>query len=356
MPSFDIVKESNIQQSFRSIAIKDRYDIQEAKINERFTGDIEIPEEWNIGLIVGPSGSGKSTIAKEVFGLTEICFDANKPVIEQFSGELKDIESTLRSVGFSSVPSWLKSFGVLSNGEKMRVELAKAINNNEDIIVFDEFTSVVDRHIAQIGSYAVQKAVRKQNKQFIAVACHYDIIDWLNPDWIFDTISMKTSLPRGSLQRPDIPIEIRKVKGYWSVFRRHHYLSHDIASSAQQFVCFNYGKPIGFIGVLHQPHSKAKNIKRVSRLVIDPEWQGVSVGRRFLEYVGDYFIDRGYRYRITTSNPALIMYFSNSNKWVVDHRGRNGKNKGMRELNSTVRNKVKTISAEYIAKLRVSND
>ena len=31
----------------------------------------------------------------------------------------------------------------------------------------------------------------KQNKQFIAISCHYDIIEWLQPDWIFDTNKMQ---------------------------------------------------------------------------------------------------------------------------------------------------------------------
>lgn len=72
----------------------------------------------------------------------------------------------------------------------MRVDLANGILSNKDIIVFDEFTSVVNREVAKIGSYAIQKAIRKQNKKFIAVGCHYDVIEWLEPDWIFCTDDM----------------------------------------------------------------------------------------------------------------------------------------------------------------------
>ena len=39
----------------------------------------------------------------------------------------------------------------------------------------DEFTSVVDRQVAQIGAHAIQKYVRKHGRQFVAVSCHYDI-------------------------------------------------------------------------------------------------------------------------------------------------------------------------------------
>ena len=99
----------------------------------------------------------------------------------------QEITKTFNSVGFATVWSWLKPYHVLSNGEKMRVDLAKAILNENDLIVFDEFTSVVDRTIAKTSSFAIQKAVKKLNKKFVAVACHYDIIDWLEPDWIYNT-------------------------------------------------------------------------------------------------------------------------------------------------------------------------
>lgn len=72
----------------------------------------------------------------------------------------------------------------------MRCDLARAILSKEKLFVFDEFTSVVDRNVAKIGSFAMQKAIRKTDKQFIAVTCHYDVEDWLLPDWVFDTNTM----------------------------------------------------------------------------------------------------------------------------------------------------------------------
>lgn len=40
---------------------------------------------------------------------------------------------------------------------KLRVYLANAILSDKELFVFDEFTSVVDRNVAQIGSFAMQK-------------------------------------------------------------------------------------------------------------------------------------------------------------------------------------------------------
>lgn len=52
----------------------------------------------------------------------------------------------------------------------------------KELIVFDEFTSVVDREIAKIASFAISKSIKRSNKQFVAVTCHYDVEDWLEPD------------------------------------------------------------------------------------------------------------------------------------------------------------------------------
>ena len=63
----------------------------------------------------------------------------------------------------------------------------------KSLIVFDEFTSVVDREIAKVSAFAISNAVRRSNKKFIAVTCHYDVVDWLQPDWVFCTDTMEFS-------------------------------------------------------------------------------------------------------------------------------------------------------------------
>ena len=194
MPTFDIVKKSDIDKTFRVASIMSDFDVKSEHSTEHFTGNIDLPKNWNIGVIVGGSGTGKTTIAKELFGndfITEFEYNA-KSVIDDMpkNKSVKDIEKMFYTVGFGSVPSWLKPYNVLSNGEKMRVDLARAMLE-KDFIVFDEFTSVVDRQIAQTACIAINKSIKKTNKQFIAISCHYDILEWLQPDWVFDTNEMK---------------------------------------------------------------------------------------------------------------------------------------------------------------------
>lgn len=192
MPSFDILKEINPKKTFRVSNVIGNFNLDIESINERFKGEINIEDyDWKIGLIVGGSGTGKTTIAKQIFEneyFNKYEYTAESVVDDMPKNcTVKDIELAFTNVGFSSPPSWLKPYKVLSNGEKMRVDLARLLLDDKQLIVFDEFTSVVNREVAKTTSLAINKAIMRSNKQFVAISCHKDIIDWLQPDWIYDT-------------------------------------------------------------------------------------------------------------------------------------------------------------------------
>jgi len=194
MPSFNIIKNIEFLKTFRNQNIIGKYDLKNNNFQEHFEGEIPIEQEnWNIGLIVGNSGTGKTTIAKQIFKQYYNNYNiyTNQSIIDEMpkNKSMEEITKIFNITGFSSIPSWLKKYEVLSQGEKMRVDLCKAILTDNDIIIFDEFTSVVNREIAKIASMAINKTIKKLNKKFIAISCHFDIIDWLQPDWIYDTNS-----------------------------------------------------------------------------------------------------------------------------------------------------------------------
>jgi ABC-type lipoprotein export system ATPase subunit/GNAT superfamily N-acetyltransferase len=294
MPTFDIIKEVKPTQTFRVASIIGKFDLQSEHIIEHFKGDIDIDDNWQIGLIVGKSGTGKTTIAKQLFNdayITNFEYNA-ETILDDMPKEcsLEQITNAFNSVGFSSPPSWLKPYLVLSNGQKMRVDLARAILSDNNFFVFDEFTSVVDRNVAQIGSFAMQKAIRKSNKKFIAVTCHHDVEDWLLPDWVFNTDTMTFHLLEGQKKnRPEIKFEIYKTtdKSIWKMFAKHHYLSHSHNNAAQVFLALINDEVAGFLSVLHFPHPKVKNLKKVHRLVILPDYQGAGFGIKFLNEIGN---------------------------------------------------------------------
>lgn len=363
MPSFDIVKRNNPTESFRVKAIMGSYDLQSSNIEERFTGEINLPDKWNVGLIVGHSGSGKSTIARELFGdyiIDKFDYTHDNILDDMPDGvTTKEISMALNSVGFSSPPSWLKPYSVLSNGEKMRCDIARAMLEKRDMFVFDEFTSVVDRNVAQIGSFAMQKAIRRADKKFIAVTCHYDVEDWLMPDWVFNTDDMTFRIIDSEAQkknRPSINLEIYKTKEkeyYWRMFRKYHYLSHSFNKAASVYLCACNGEVCGFSAVLPFPHPRKKDCLKEHRTVVLPDYQGVGIGRMFTNYVADIYKKQGKSYISTTSNPSMISARKRDPKWITTRVGRmgNGSKNGLIQNSNkkgTTSNARITVSFEYI--------
>ena len=181
--------------NYRSARVKSLFNAE--KGNE-FNLDANLPIEnldWQIGLIVGPSGSGKTSIGKKLFRTDKIIdlykdWDTDLPIVEAISpqGDFNAVTGALANVGLGDVPSWLKPFHALSNGQQFRAGLARIITDAPDEVIIDEFTSVIDRQIAKIGAMAFAKGWRKnKQKKCVLLACHYDIIEWLQPDWVFDT-------------------------------------------------------------------------------------------------------------------------------------------------------------------------
>jgi len=194
MPNFNIIRKINPKETFRVSSVIGAFDLSPNNFTEEFNGNIDIDDNWQVGLIVGNSGTGKTTIAKELFSadyITQFSYGDNAVIDDMPKCRaVNEITKAFNNVGFSSPPSWIKPYSALSNGQRMRVDLANAILGDNNLIVFDEFISVVDRNVAKISSFAVQKAIRKTDKKFIAVTCHFDVEEWLLPDWVFNTNDM----------------------------------------------------------------------------------------------------------------------------------------------------------------------
>lgn len=319
-----------IYESFRTAQVCGMFGVElQDKATQTFSVDRPpIDEDWSIGLIVGPSGSGKSTIARHLFAdnlFQGFDWSNERAVVDNFGDHpIKTLTGMLTRVGFSSPPSWLKPYSVLSNGEKFRCDLAKAfLDSPGDLVVFDEFTSVVDRNVAKIGSAAIAKAIKNKtiNKKFVAVSCHYDIIDWLEPDWVLDMATGE--VVRRLHRRPEIKLQVVKAnRDLWSVFARHHYLNGNLHNIASCYCALWNGEPVAFCALL--PLMGHKGRLRVSRIVTLPDYQGVGIGSAFLEAVGTIVKNSGKRLNITTSHPAIISHCNRSPKWKTVSVRKNG--------------------------------
>lgn len=358
MPSFDIVRTSQPTDSFRVQSIIGTYDLQQQHVTEHFKGEINLPDKWNIGLIVGRSGSGKTTIAHELFDADIINgFDwTHDNILDDMPKEatVKEIAAMLTAVGFSSPPSWLKPYGVLSNGEKMRCDIARAILEKRELFVFDEFTSVVDRNVARVSSLAIQKAIRRQDRRFIAVTCHYDVQDWLMPDWVFNTDDMTFQLLDAEAQkknRPRLNIEIYETKRkeyFWSMLKKHHYLSYNFNPAARVFIATCNGDLCAFSAVLPFPHPIKKHTWKEHRTVVLPDFQGVGIGTAFSDAIAQMLQDEQKTYICTTSNPAMIHSRANNPKWRTTRIGRVSGGVRTAKLKGSFSTNRLTVSFEYI--------
>lgn len=328
MPSFDVRSEVSILSDARVKQVEGIFDVAPAERSvSEWKVDLPIEEkDWQIGLIVGPSGAGKTTIARQAFGdhiISGYDWDPKKAVVSQFPEDMsiKDVTAALSSVGFSSPPSWLRPFSCLSNGEQFRVTLARALAEENDLFVIDEFTSVVDRTVARIGSHAVAKAIRKKpGKRMVAVSCHFDITEWLQPDWIYEPVGNLFSW-RSLRRRPAISITVRRVdKAAWELFKRHHYLSSSLNISAACFLGEIEGQPCAFVAVTSFPHPRRSGY-RAHRIVCLPDFQGAGIGLAVSDFVAAMYRAKGKPYFLTTGNPAIVQTQAHSKNWRLINTG-----------------------------------
>ena len=322
MPYVEVKVECPVFDSFRVQQVAGMFDVPIARrVSERFRVELpELGDRWRIGLIVGPSGSGKSTIARKIFGerlYRQREWPRDRAVIDGLGDRpIKEITGLFTAVGFSSPPSWIKPYHVLSGGERFRLDLARALASvaDHDVVAFDEFTSVVDRNVALVTSAAIAKGIRggRIAGRFVAVTCHYDVAQWLQPDWEIDMAA--STFQRRCLRRPPIELEIfRCGRGAWAMFRRHHYLSGSLSTAARCFIALWEGGPVAFCATVSL--IGRKNRWRISRLVTLPDYQGIGIGMAVAEAVAGLHRREGHRVNVTASHPSLIAHCRRSPRW-----------------------------------------
>lgn len=328
MSNLKIEVDCPVYESFRVQQVAGMFDVPLGeRSSESF--EVELPEpdeDWSIGLIVGPSGSGKSSVARSAFR-GELYEGSEWPddraVIDCFGDTpVRKVVELFTAVGFGSPPSWVKPYSVLSNGERFRCDLARAlatddsleVGNAPPVVAFDEFTSVVDRNVARICSAAIAKGVRKGSiaRRFVGVTCHYDIAEWLEPDWVLDMATGR--LTRRRLRRPRIELEVHRCGlDAWRLFARHHYLTGSLAKQARCYLATWNGEPVSFAATL--PIIARKGRRRFTRIVTLPDYQGVGIGMRTVEAVAQLQRDEGLRVNVTSSHPSLVSHCQRSPAW-----------------------------------------
>lgn len=307
--------------------------------------DFNVKSDFVIGLIVGSSGSGKSTLLKKFGNESKYQWDEQKCIASQFD-TAEEAQSRLAAVGLNSIPAWLRPYHALSTGEKYRADLAMQLKSGA---VVDEFTSVIDRPVAMSCANAVNRYAKQYGlRNVVFASCHYDIIDWLQPDWVYDTLTQKLSY-RGSARRQEIELEILPCGvESWAIFSKHHYLTEDINKSALHWLCTWGSNVVGFASSIAYPSGTVKNAYRGHRTVILPDYQGLGIGVRLSDAVAELHHRQGFRYFSKTAHPRMGEYRNKSALWKPTSKNMIERNDPINKNVKWLSRKVFSYSHEYI--------
>lgn len=140
----------------------------------------------------------------------------------------------------------------------------------------------------------------------------------------------------------------------WTLFRSYHYLNGVLPSTARCYVAVYQDKPIAFIAVV-SIRMRARYY-RVSRLVVLPDYQGIGVGKRLLNFIAELYTSQTkIPFYILTSNPQIIR--GNMKNWKITRFGHASKGRGNTKINNEIKNSLSrkriTVSLQYVRKPQV---
>jgi GNAT superfamily N-acetyltransferase len=187
---------------------------------------------------------------------------------------------------------------------------------DQQINVIDEFTSVVDRNTAKSLSLNIRKHFDELNLESLYIAsCHRDIIEYLQPDYIYDT-DIEDFVPKENLRRPEIQLHIETSSyEHWKYFSKYHYLDSKMSKAVHCYTAYINKEPVAFLSVIHGTGRDIKSYWRESRLVVIPEYQGLGIGKTLSDSIALEYVSRGLRYFSKTAHPALGEYRNVSELW-----------------------------------------
>lgn len=315
MQDYRVELASVPSRSFRSIKAANSVDLDSEK-KSQFALDVkaDLTSPFQVGLICGNSGSGKSSLARQVWGADAFApaLDPEKALIDQFPESMSydDVAEILGAVGLAQVPCWIRPAKTLSNGQSARAQVAIALAAGRELVVIDEWTSVVDRTVAKIMSHRVQKFVRGRKMRIVLVSCHYDVADWLLPDWVVDCTTAEFDDRRSLQQRRSETLGFSiapATRESWRSFSHFHYLSERIPPEVKAIwgLFTDAGQQIGFVNfACYVPNDKT--IVHANRLVVHPDYTGMGLSRHLLNVSAAEMSRRGFEVMIKFS--ALPVY------------------------------------------------
>lgn len=136
-------------------------------------------------------------------------------------------------------------------------------------------------------------------------------------------------------------------------------MSHTINLSSDCWVLKWGNALVGFCAVRPFPSGTMNFAKSIHRLVILPDFQGMGLGTKFMEALGELYLSRGIKVHIRTAHEKLANHMARSPLWrptarngkkgAVSNGSINGKNQNMYIVDS-VRFSYEYVGKEYASK------
>jgi ABC-type ATPase with predicted acetyltransferase domain len=149
-------------------------------------------KQGEVVYITGQSGSGKSLLLKELEsqmkerGKTTVNLDGvvfeDTALVNQIGKDTNDGIRLMGLAGINDAYLYARKPSELSDGQRYRFRLAKAIETGAQVWVSDEFMAVLDRVAASIIAFSIQKVSRRVGATLIVATTHSDMIKSLGPN------------------------------------------------------------------------------------------------------------------------------------------------------------------------------
>ena len=321
-----ITVESPIVESPRVSQIRGIFDLASEKILalavDGFAAARRTPLEHRSHR--GPSGCGKTTIARHFWPdriHRDFTWPSDAALLDGFPGASVDQGRDGSAIGGRLLVAAGVAAAVsrpLHRPAIPRHARPSPRRSAATLAVMDEYTSVVDRTVAQIGSAALAKVVRQRGQRFVAVTCHDDVEPWLQPDWVYrpggERLHLEVSSATAAASRLAV---VRCQTSAWPLFAAHHYLSGNLRQ--RRLLPRRLGRPAGRVQRLaavrrrraaDAPRASHRDAARLS-------------GRRHRQCavgaIASLWKALGYRAVSTTTHPAMMRARQKSPLWRL-HR------------------------------------